>query len=143
MKTPIYRNWMLYSVVLCTLLLILYIPVSCVPKVAFLTSSVVPAARGDIAIKRDKNKNYEIQLELSYLAEPERLKPTKSAYVVWLISYESETPINIGQIVGTSRLNIKFNTVSSIKPKKIIITAEDDASTQYPSTIVVLESKDL
>jgi hypothetical protein len=113
---------------------------SCSKKVTFLNSAVVPAARGEVSVKTDRNNNYVINLELTYLAEPERLSPPKKTYVVWLVSDKSDIPLNLGQVVGTSHLNIKFSAVSSSKPKRIFITAEDEASTQTPSSVVVLET---
>jgi hypothetical protein len=113
---------------------------SCSKKIQFENSNVVPAARGDVSVKKDKNNNYNIQMEVSYLAEPERLQPPKKYYVVWLSSSDNQIPLNIGQIVGTSKLHVKFESVSSSKPKRIFITAEDDASTQYPGQYVVLET---
>jgi hypothetical protein len=122
-----------------SLLLVVFAFVSCSKKVMFQTSSVVPAARGEVAVKSDKNNNYDIELQISFLAEPERLDPPKKAYVVWMTS-EDNNPINLGQIVGTSKLKVKFETVSSSKPRKIFITAEDDASIQYPGNMMVLET---
>ena len=113
---------------------------SCSKNVKFENSNVVPAARGDISVKKDNNNNYNIKLEISYLAEPERLQPPKKYYVVWLSSEQNQIPLNIGQIVGTSRLRVKFESVSSSKPKRIFVTAEDDVSTQYPGQYVVLET---
>jgi hypothetical protein len=113
---------------------------SCSKKIEFENSNVVPAARGDVSVKKDKNNNYNIQMELSYLAEPERLQPPKKYYVVWLASTDNQIPLNIGQIVGTSKLHVKFESVSSSKPKRIFITAEDDATKQYPSNFEVLET---
>jgi len=113
---------------------------SCSKNVKFENSNVVPAARGDISVKKDNNNNYNIQIEISYLAEPERLQPPKKYYVVWLSSEENQIPLNIGQIVGTSKLRVKFESVSSSKPKRIFVTAEDDVSTQYPGQYVVLET---
>ncbi|WP_288983340.1 hypothetical protein [uncultured Flavobacterium sp.] len=113
---------------------------SCSKNIEFKSSNIVPAARGKVAVKKDKNNNYNIELKISYLAEPERLQPPRKYYIVWLSSNTSEIPLNIGQIVGTSKLNVKFESVSSSKPKKIFITAEDDASTQYPGHYVVLET---
>ena len=109
----------------------------------FQTSSVIPAARGQVALKKDKNNNYQVQMTLSYLAEPERLSPAKNTYVVWVVSEENEIPVNLGQIIGTSKLKVKFETVTSSKPKKIFITGENDASTQYPGNMVVLQTDDL
>ncbi len=140
MKTIKLDMYIKYGLVLVSLFLMVISFTSCAKKITFLTSKVVPAARGDVMVKKDKNKNYDIKLELSYLAEPNRLLPPKNAYVVWLVSDESDIPINLGQIVGTSKLNIKFETVSSSKPKRIFITAEEDPSIQYPGDMVVLES---
>jgi hypothetical protein len=112
----------------------------CAKKIPFQTSAQVPAARGTVTYSKDKNNNYVIKLEISYLAEPNRLQPPKATYVVWLESDQSSNPVNLGQIVGTSKLKIKFETVSSSKPKRIFITAEDDPSIHYPGSYLVLET---
>lgn len=113
---------------------------SCSKKIEFNNSSIVPAARGHVNVKKDKNNNYNIKLELSYLAEPNRLDPPKQFYVVWLSSNANETPLNIGQIVGTSKLHVSFESVSASKPKRIFVTAEDEASAKYPSSYIILET---
>lgn len=113
---------------------------SCSKSVRFENSTIIPAARGDVAVRKDKNNNYNITLEISYLAEPERLQPPKKYYVVWLASEDNQIPLNIGQVVVTSKLHVKFESVSSSKPKRIFVTAEDDVSTQYPGQYIVLET---
>jgi hypothetical protein len=118
----------------------LQIYTSCAKSIEFENSSIVPAARGKVSVKKDKNDNYNIKLELSYLAEPDRLSPPKKFYVVWLSSDANQIPLNIGQIVGTSKLHVKFESVSSSKPKRVFVTAEDDVTTQYPSQYIVLET---
>ncbi|MCX6257434.1 MAG: hypothetical protein NTW49_06000 [Bacteroidia bacterium] len=117
---------------------------SCARKVSFLTSSVVPAARGYVKLKKDNNKNYVIQIHLYNLAEVTRLQPSKQAYVVWMIN-DKETSINIGQINSSTGLLSKsltayFETVSSSKPIKIFITAEDNANNQNPGNMVILST---
>lgn len=117
---------------------------SCVKKQTFLTSSVVPAARGYAIVKRDNNKNYFIELHLSNLAEVERLQTLKLTYVVWMVTDQDETK-NIGQINSskgffTKKLKASFETVSSFKPTKIFITAENDPTIQYPAASVVLST---
>lgn len=129
-----------FMLLLFGLIIVLFTFVSCAKKISFLTSNVVPAARGKVAIKKDKNNNYDIQLQITYLAEPNRLDPPKKSYVVWMVSADSNTPISLGQIVGTSRLSINFETVSAAKPNRIFITAEDDPTIQYPGNMVVLET---
>jgi len=115
---------------------------SCSKKITFLNSAVVPAAEGIVKVKKDNNNNYLIQIHLSNLADVERLQPPQNAYVVWMVT-EEEGTINIGQIDSgkttlTNALRASFKTVSSFKPSKIFITAEDNANVQYPGMQVVL-----
>lgn len=117
---------------------------SCATSVKFLNSSVVPAARGSVKIKNDRNKNYVIQISLTDLAESQRLQPSKLTYVVWMVT-DRETTKNVGKLnssrgILSKQLKGSFKTVSSSKPIKIFITAEDDASIQYPGTQVVLST---
>ncbi len=115
---------------------------SCTKKIAFMTSPIVPAARGDVQVKKDNNKNYVIDVHLSELAEVSRLSPPKQTYVVWIITEENITR-NIGQINSktgmlSKQLRASFETVSSFKPIKVFITAEDDASILAPSGQIIL-----
>jgi len=117
---------------------------SCSRKVSFLTSSVVPAARGTVKIKKDNNSNYLIKIHLDNLAEVSRLEPAKQAYVVWMESGQEQSK-NIGRISSSSsllskKLNASFETVSTVKPTKIFITAENDATIQYPGEQIVLST---
>ncbi len=41
-------------------------------KYNFSTSRVVPAAEGTVKVKKDKNNNYNIELHVNRLAEPNR-----------------------------------------------------------------------
>jgi hypothetical protein len=118
--------------------------ISCAKKVAFQTSSIVPAARGDVKIKKDENKNYLIKIELENLAEVSRIEPPKSAYVVWMETDDASVK-NIGQIKSnskflSSKLKASFETVSPFKPSKIFITAEDNADVQYPGMQLIMET---
>lgn len=115
---------------------------ACAKKTRFLTSSTVPAARGYVKISLDKNKNFDIQLRLSGLAEVQRLQPPKQGYVVWMVTQENVTK-NIGRLISSTSLFSKalkasFESVSSLKPIKIFITAEEDINTQYPAGLDIL-----
>lgn len=118
---------------------------SCAKKVAFQTSSVVPAARGQITVKKDDNKNYTIKVKIDNLAESNRLEPSKNTYVVWMETDESLVK-NIGQIKSdtqfiSSKLKASFETVTAFKPAKIFITAEDNSDVQSPGNQSILETK--
>jgi hypothetical protein len=122
--------------------MILFSVSACSKSVSFLTSSVVPAARGDVKIKVDNNKNYSIEISLSELAEVSRLTPPRLTYIVWMVT-DQELTKNIGQLKSSTsflskRLKGTFKTVSSDKPLKIFITAEDNKDIQYPGNQVIL-----
>jgi hypothetical protein len=128
-----------------SLSVLLVVGTSCSNKTTFLTSTVVPAAEGIIQWKKDSNDNYVIMLKMVNLAEVERLQPPKKAYVVWMENNEGRAK-NLGQINSfhetfTKKLKASFETVSSFKPTKVFITAEDEANVEYPSSMIVLQSK--
>jgi hypothetical protein len=117
---------------------------SCAHKIGFAASSVVPAAEGSVKVKKDNNNNYNIDLSLIRLAEPKRLSPPKEVYVVWMETEQNGTK-NIGQLKTSNSLLSKtlkssLTTVSSFKPTRIFITAEDDANIQYPGGVTVLNT---
>jgi len=117
---------------------------SCSHKVSFLNSSVVPAARGSVKVSRDNNKNYVVKINIYNLAEVSRLQPPKKCYVVWMITDKQEIR-NIGQIKSaeamlSSKLTAYYESVSSFKPVRIFITAEDDASATNPDPTTVLST---
>lgn len=115
---------------------------ACAKKIAFQTSTIVPAARGDVKVKKDNNSNYAIKVFIRNLAEVKRLSPPKTAYIVWMET-DQQPAKNIGKIdsdnkMFSNKLKASFESVSPTKPTKIFITAEDDVSTQYPSYQIIL-----
>lgn len=117
---------------------------SCARKFAFSNSAVVPAAQGSVKIKKDKNKNYTVNLHVIRLAQPQRLTPPKKVYIVWLLS-EGNAAQNIGQVKTSSSLisnslKGKLRTVTSFDPTGFMITAEDNENVQYPGTTTVLQT---
>ena len=129
---------------ICSTVLLLALN-SCSKKVYFTTSPVAPAARGYVKIKQDKNQNYTIDIDIADLAEVERLQGSPKAYVVWMVS-SNESPKNLGQInsdtkMFSKKLTASFHSVSAIKPTRIFITAEADATAQYPGSFQVLTTE--
>ena len=141
MKSTQFKNFTFGLLTVITLLSF----ISCTKKINFLNSSVVPAARGYVEVKNDKNKNYVIQIHLTNLAEVQRLEPSRQTYIVWMAT-DNEGTKNIGQIKSATsmmskQLKASFETVSAFKPTKIFITAEDNADIQYPGSQVVLSTE--
>lgn len=115
---------------------------SCSKKVKFENSPVVPAARGDVKISKNSNKNYVIKIKFDNLAEVDRLDPPKKTYVIWMVTDQQATK-NIGQIKSgssmmSSKLKADFETSTPYKPVKIFVTAEDDGNVEYPGMYTIL-----
>lgn len=126
-----------------SLLLILMLS-SCSRKINFANSTIVPAARGSVEVKKDKNNNYAIDIDIRHLAEPERLPEPKKLYIVWVESSENGIQ-NIGQLktstgLITETLRASMKAVSPYKPTRVIITAEDQANIQSPGNYIVLNT---
>lgn len=120
---------------------------SCARKFAFSTSPVVPAAEGSAKVKKGKNDNYEVELRVIRLADPERLTPPRDTYVVWMDTEQNGTK-NIGQLKTSTgflskTLKSSLETVTSFKPVGFFITAENNANIQYPNGQVVLRTENL
>jgi hypothetical protein len=137
----------LYGLVLVVIMiLILLFFTSCSKNVDFLQSSVVPAAQGYINVTTDNNKNYVIKVYISDLADVGRLQPTMKSYVVWAETDQGNIE-NIGQLSSStsfisSQMRATLKTVSSFKPRKIFITAENAINAQMPGNFVVLSTEE-
>lgn len=131
------------SILAGTFVVLMLIPLtSCAKKIHFLTSSVVPAAKGFVVIKSDKNKNYKVKIQVSDLAEVDRLESANTTYVVWMETDQGNTE-NLGQLKSSTSFlskqhTARLETVSSYKPTKIFITTENGINVQYPGKEVVL-----
>lgn len=122
----------------------LLLAAGCSQKMQFAPSSIVPAAQGDIKVKKDKNDNYQIELSVKNLAKPERLQPSRTTYVVWAVSPDNRAD-NLGQIKadgGDTTVDGSLETMTTFQPERVFITAEDQGSVQYPSAQVVLSTED-
>lgn len=120
-----------------TILIVIVLLQSCSTNYNFLTSSIVPAAEGEVKVKKDGNHNYNISINVKRLADPERLSPAKKMYIVWMNTENNGTK-KIGQLetssgMFSSMLKSSLKTVSIFKPMGFFITAEDDENIQYPS----------
>ena len=118
---------------------------SCARKIVFQTSPIVPAAQGFVKVKKDKNNNYALQIDVRNLAEPRRLDPPKQTYVVWIETERNGTK-NIGQMnspsgLFSSKLKASLTAVTPFKPISVFITAEDNADIRYPGMQVVLRTR--
>ena len=130
-------------VFLTAFLLSLLLFTSCTRKARFDQSVVVPSAHGRVKVKKDANNNYSINVYVRDLTVPERLVPAKKTYIVW--NEASNGVFNIGQLVSSRSFlkrgfTAELNAVSPNNPRRVFVTAEDDANTLAPGPQVVLNS---
>jgi hypothetical protein len=132
LKTKAIKN----TIIAISLIMVMAAFGACSKKLVFLPSSVVPAAEGYVQVKKDGNENYAITVKVSNLAEVDKMQPPKKTYVIWMETDRGLTR-NIGQVVSSRNLNANFETVTSFRPVKIFLTAEDNENIQYPGNVVL------
>jgi hypothetical protein len=118
---------------------------SCSNSLKFVPSTIVPGAEGKVNVKTDKNRNYAIDVNVRNLADPSLLKDPKANYVVWMETQNNGTQ-NLGRLTTSRGLFSKamkgsLETVTPHVPIKFLITAENQADAQYPSSETILTSE--
>jgi hypothetical protein len=126
--------------------LIVIFLISCSTKVSFDANSMVPGAKGTVKVKKDRNDNYHINLEVINLARPKELAIPKDAYLVWMQTKEKDVT-KLGQLKVSSSLFSKtvkgsLSGTAPKRPSRVFITAEDKANVDEPSNYVVLNTRD-
>jgi len=114
-------------------------------KVHFKTSTVVPAAQGTVKVSKNKDKGYNIDIDILHLAGPQRLQPAAKTYIVWMDT-ERNSIKNLGEIHSedgflSKTLKASLKTTSPFKPTRIFITAEDVAAISNPHGQQVLTTR--
>jgi hypothetical protein len=97
------------------------------------TSPMLPAVEGSARFSVTVNDNTSIMLTVKHLANPERLTPPASHYVVWTRATKDAPAQNIGALVVDKKLNGKIVTETSLHSFDLFITAEDSSQVQQPS----------
>lgn len=119
---------------------------SCATKAKFLTSTVVPAATGEVKVKKDGNNNYKIEVDVENLAEPSRLPQPQNVYVVWAETLQGLQ--NLGQLktssgLLSSKMKASLETITPYKPTRVFITAEGAPNVTTPGYYTVLNTSGL
>ena len=102
-------------------------------------ASIVPGARAEVAISKDKNGNTRLKMSVQHLAHLENLTPRAAAYVVWLQARGGNAE-NQGQLKMDKNLKATFETVTPLKNFDVFVTAEQDFRTKGPSGPEVLKA---
>ncbi len=114
---------------------------ACTPKMTFLNSTVAPAATGTIRVKKDKNANYIVNVDVANLAPSKNLDPPKNTYLVWMESNDRSVR-KLGQLNPSGRaLEAKMSATAVTSPDVVFVSAEDNADVEYPAGPTVLTTR--
>lgn len=108
-------------------------------KYPMTAASIVPGARAEVVIGKDKNGNTRLKMVVQHLANLENLTPRASAYVVWLRE-RSGNAVNQGQLKMDKNLKATFATETPLKSFDVFVTAEQEPRVKDPSGPEVLKA---
>lgn len=103
-------------------------------------SDSVPAASGMVKVQKDKdNGNTKLEIKVANLADPSRLTPPASAYIVW-IRPSGGAAVKQAAIRVDKDLNGELMVSTTSKNCDVFITAEQSDSVSVPSDAEVLHT---
>lgn len=108
-------------------------------KYPMTAASIVPGARAEVAVGKDKNGNTTLKMTVRHLANPDRLTPPAGAYVIWLREPGGNVD-NRGQLKMDKNLKASFEAVTPLKSFDLLVTAEQDVTAKSPSGPEVLKA---
>jgi hypothetical protein len=101
--------------------------------------TTVPGAAGEVNVAKEKNGNIQVDINVTHLAKPGMLTPSANSYVVWL-EQEGSQPQSQGQLKIGDDLKGDLKSTTTLNHFNVIVTAETDSQTKFPSDQVVLRA---
>ena len=101
--------------------------------------TIVPGAAAEVNVANEKNGNIQVDVNVIHLAKPGMLTPAANTYVVWF-EQEGSQPQNQGQLKIGDDLKGELKSTTTLNNFTVIITAETDSQTKFPSEQVVLRT---
>ena len=103
-------------------------------------SSSVPAAAGIVKVQRDKDSgNTKLDIRVWHLANPSRLTPSATNYIVWVRPRDGAA-VKQGAIRVDKNQKGEVKLVTMAKDFEVIITAEQSENADVPSDFQVLRA---
>ena len=116
--------------------IVVFLMGSCATTTKFPVSLVVPAAEITVKVTKEKQANFLVDINANRLANPQRLTPPKSVYVVWIVTRENSIK-NIGMLNVQNAEKASLKTLTPFEPFEIFITAEHEGAISYPSGVEI------
>lgn len=106
--------------------------VACAHQVPLQSTAFVPAAAGQLKLKEGPSGNTRLKVEVEHLADPGKVVPGASTYVVWVQSNDSNVQ-NVGALRVDDDRKGRLETTTPYGNFQIFITAEPGATATRPS----------
>ena len=119
-----------------SLLIIALFLLSCATSKKFPVSSIAPAADISASKKKYNHNNYVVAITAKNLASVDRVAPSKSTYVVWILT-DNEGIKNLGQLSIRNARTSKLKSLTPFDFSEIFITAEEQGNVTYPQGLEI------
>jgi hypothetical protein len=93
----------------------------------------IPAAEGTVNTEMTKNNNTRLDVNLKYLAPPEKVASGATTYVVWAEPRAGGEPSNLGAVTVDENREGKISTKTPLQDFRLFLTAERSGQVQSPS----------
>ncbi|GLH73380.1 hypothetical protein GETHLI_18820 [Geothrix limicola] len=101
--------------------------------VTMTVSPDIPAAQGKVKFNKTDDGNVSINLEVKYLADPQKLQPPATTYVVWVSADKDSPAQNIGALKVDKDREGTLKSVTPLHAFQLFVTAEANGQIQTPA----------
>lgn len=98
------------------------------------SSPRIPAATAVAKADTTKSDNTSVNLKLEHMAEPQKVDPNATAYVLWAKPINAAQPQNLGGIKVGEDLSGDIQTLTPFKNFRLFVTAEPNPQVLAPTS---------
>lgn len=103
-------------------------------KLMMVNDGSIPAAESTVTVGKSANGNTTFDLEVKHLAQPARVDPSATVYVVWLRGNDaSRSSQNMGALKVDQDLNGSYSGVTPLREFELFVTVEPTATVTSPT----------
>lgn len=94
----------------------------------------IPAAEGTVNTERTENSNTRVDVNVKFLAPPEKVVSGATTYVVWAEPVAGGEPMNLGALRVDENREGKIITKTPLQDFRLFLTAERSGLVQSPNS---------
>ena len=102
-------------------------------NIALRSSDSIPSAQGRLTVKGTEGPNQVVEVSVKHMAQPYRVRPGATGFVVWLQPAAAKQPINMGVLSVDKDLNGSLQFKTPFPNFEVFVTAEANPTVQQPT----------